>query len=306
MRFTACVWVAILALVMAAGPGASAAEAVEQQQADRSASEAETLEPGLSRFTFDGWAGPRIRVWTYVPSGIDTSEAPILFVMHGANRDARRYITQWQDQADAHGFVAVAPEFTRKDFPGAMHYNLGNVYSSEKGRGEDEELWSFSAIEPLFDTIVARLRSAQQSYVLYGHSAGAQFAHRYMYFKPRARVRRVLLANAGWYTFPDLQTDFPYGLYGAANGEAVIRSALAKDVVILLGGEDTRADRWLNQDPEPMKQGSNRLARGQSFHAFARDLSEREQWRFNWSMQIVDGVGHDNGGMARAAGALVR
>ena len=66
------------------------------------------------------------------------------------------------------------------------------------------------------------------SYLLYGHSAGAQFVHRYLYFVPEARVAKVVAANAGWWTLPDLAVGFPYGLRGSVVHEAGLKAMLQR------------------------------------------------------------------------------
>ena len=154
------------------------------------------LPTGTGEFTFDAWAGPQLKVWTYVPDGIDPATAPILIVMHGVNRDADRYLAQWRGPAGDCGFVVIAPEFSRSRFPGSNAYNLGHITASGQTGLRPRKDWSFAAIEPLFDEVVARLGGSQQGYTLYGHSAGSQFVHRLLLTGHGGRATRVLAANA--------------------------------------------------------------------------------------------------------------
>ena len=163
-------------------------------------------EPGTHELVFSNWAGPQINVRVQVPQDFG-AHTPIVVVMHGASRDMPRYFDDWSAQANTHAFIAVVPEFTVTDFQGSARYNLGYVFDPETGKRRDEAGWTFSAIEPLFDEIVAWAGSEQDSYVLFGHSAGSQFAHRFLYYKPDARVEKAILANAGWYTMPDFGVD---------------------------------------------------------------------------------------------------
>ncbi len=265
------------------------------------------LSTGTGQFTFDAWQGPPLPVWTYVPEGIDRTSAPILIVMHGASRDPDRYRNQWIKPAQASGFIIVAPGFSKADFPKSARYNLGGVFKARSMERRDEALWAFSSIEPLFDEVVERLGGAQTSYSIYGHSAGSQFVNRYLFFKPGARVTRYLAANAGWYTFAEPSIAFPYGLGGAGVSEAAIKAALASDMAVLLGDEDTDpVGRNLRRTPEALRQGPHRFARGQSFYAAAKAYAEERGWDFGWSLHVVEGVAHSNGGMAGAAGELVR
>lgn len=264
------------------------------------------IETGSSSFAFTDWAGHELKVWTYVPEGIDRANAPIAIIMHGANRDADRYRDQWKDHAERGGFIVIAPTFAASEFEGSRAYNMGGIFA-ETGEPRSRELWSFSAIEPLFDDVVARLGGNQTHYTLYGHSAGSQFVHRFLFFMPEARVKRYLAANAGWYTFPDLEIAFPFGLEGTPVGEERLRAALAKDVVLLLGDRDTDPDHSsLNRSRGAMQQGRHRFARGQAFYASAKALAEERGWEFGWSLREVEGVAHSNGGMAEGAWDLIK
>ena len=264
------------------------------------------LPSGTGEFVFDSWAGPQLKVWTYVPDEIDPATAPVLIVMHGVNRDADRYLAQWQGPASDCGFVVIAPEFSRSSFPGSNAYNLGHVTASGKADLRPRENWSFAAIEPLFDEVVARLGSGQRGYTLYGHSAGSQFVHRSLLTGHANRARRVLAANAGWYTLPSLVLEYPFGLNGTGVEQDQLRAALAHDMVILLGDRDTDIDDPnLNTSAGAMKQGPHRLARGRNFHAMGEEAARQEGWTFGWSLREVPGVAHDNGGIARASGDLV-
>ena len=265
-----------------------------------------TLPRGTSDFTFADWQGPAIKVWSFVPDGIDPATAPILIVMHGVNRDADRYLAQWSEPAQACGFIAIAPEFARDAFPTSREYNLGHIAERGETNLRPRERWSFAAIEPLFDAVVARLGGSQQGYTLYGHSAGSQFVHRFLLTQRPPRALRFLAANAGWYTLPTFAIEYPFGLAGTDLGEADLNAALGRDLVILLGTRDTDAnDPNLNTSPGAMMQGEHRFARGQYFFGSGQEMARRQGWNFGWSLREVAGVAHDNGGMAHTAGALV-
>ena len=163
-------------------------------------------------------------------------------------------------------------------------------------------LWSFAAIEPLFDETRRRFGTAAERYTIYGHSAGAQFVHRFVMFMPEARIEQAIAANAGWYTMPDPALAFPYGVEGAPVAPDTLKAVLAKPLTVLLGTADTdTADPDLRTTPEANRQGPHRFARGQSFFAEGRELAARLDAPFGWRMEHVPGVGHKNGLMAQAA-----
>ncbi len=260
----------------------------------------------INRFVFTKWAGPDLPVWVYLPDGIDLSRAPVLFMMHGNQRDPHRYLREWREPAQENGLIVVAPEFSQRDFPKSAGYNLGNVFRKETEGRQDESIWSFSAIEPIFDRVKQAVGSQQTQYSIYGHSAGAQFVHRYLYYKPDAPVKQYIAANAGWYTRPDVAEVYPYGLAGAGISEEMVRAALSKNVLLLLGDKDNDPNhKSLRRSPEAMKQGPHRFARGLSYHEFGKQKADEYALPFGWRVKVVPGVAHSNGLMAKAAAPSV-
>lgn len=264
------------------------------------------LTTGLNHFVFKDWAGPAVPVWVFLPDNVDRTTAPVMVMMHGAKRGAARYLAAWDEVATAHGFIVIAPEFNREDFPGSRSYNRGNRIDRETGEVNDPALWTFSAIEPIFDEVVGKLGGVQTHYTLYGHSAGSQFTHRFMYFKPDARVSRYLPANAGWYTFPDLDVPYPEGLGGTGLTDEDLKRILEKDVVILLGDADNDPDHdSLRRGALVDFQGPHRFARGLNFFNTGKAEAERLGADFGWRVRIFEDVAHSNAAIAAAAGDLV-
>ena len=252
------------------------------------------------RYTFDGWEGPALRVQVSRPAGL-AADRPIVFVMHGTNRKADDYRDQWHALAIEHDFLVVVPEFSDSDFPGAAGYNLGYQYDSA-GKPRPRALWAYSVIEPLFDDIRKRFALTTGRYALYGHSAGAQFVHRYLFHVPQARVSRIVPANAGWYMMPDYSAAYPYGLGGSSITPEQLAAAMALPVTLLLGELDIDPQHSnLRRTPEAMAQGAWRLQRGENFFATARATAGRQGVPFNWQLVLVPGAGHDNRLMAPAA-----
>lgn len=260
---------------------------------------------GDSEWQFDGWAGPTFKVRTFVPESA-TDTTPIVIVMHGWSREAQRYFDDWRKLGAEHCFIVVVPEFNVEDFPSSNHYNLGHVFDEKSDKQRPQPEWTFAAIELLFDEVVARTGSRETEYTLFGHSAGSQFVHRFLYYMPDARVRRYIAANAGWYTMPDFDTEYPYGLKGAAIGEDQLIAAFHKDVVLLLGRDDVdQKDPDLRNTREAKRQGKNRFARGLTMFSVAKTKAEKLGVDLEWRVMIVDDAGHINAQMAPAAAQLV-
>ena len=195
----------------------------------------------------------------------------------------------------------LVPEFRDADFPGSESYNYGNVVDAE-GAVRPESQWAFSAIEQIFDDARRRFSLETDVYAIYGHSAGAQFVHRFLFHVPQARLTRAVAANAGWYTMPDPGIDFPYGLSGSAIRADPLAAALGLQFTILLGDADTDPNHpSLRRTPEAMAQGGHRFARGQAFFEAARSYAAGREIPFNWQLVTVPGADHDNRLMAPAA-----
>ena len=258
------------------------------------------LTSGPGRFEFKQ-AGKTVPVWYYLPTNAP-SGAPILIVMHGVSRDADRYRNDWVPLAQKYGFVLACPEFSEKEFPGDAAYNYGGTVD-ERGRPQPRKQWSFSFIEPIFDMVKAATGNRSEKYNLYGHSAGAQFVHRFLYFVPDARAADVIAANAGWWTLPDPAVDFPYGLRGgSAVSQAALKAVLQRPLVVLLGTADTNAnDINLRRTPGAMAQGPYRFARGHYFYNYGQRQAAALGVPFGWKLALARGIGHHDSGMAAFA-----
>jgi len=240
-----------------------------------------------------------VKVYTYRPRQCD-STCPIVFVMHGVKRDASNYRTHWEFAADRWGFIVIAPEMI--SWPKAAAYNLGDV-----AQQPDREKWAFSLIEHLFDEV----RDGQKTYRIFGHSAGAQFVQRMALFLPGNRASVMIAANPGWYTMPEWRKDkgaepFPYSLVNARVGEAELRQALSKRLVIMAGEKDTDPDdENLNKTPGAMKQGEMRVERAENFFKAATAAANDLGVKLAWELIEVPDVAHDGQSMSRAASELL-
>jgi hypothetical protein len=252
------------------------------------------------RITVEALGGVEQYVYLSRPTGL-APDRPLVFVMHGMDRNADEYRDQWHDLAEDYDFLLVVPEFSDRKFPDAEAYNLGSIFDGQGGRRPEAD-WSFSAIEPIFDEVRKRFGMEADGYALYGHSAGAQFVHRFLFHVPEARTTRAVAANAGWYTMPDFSIEYPYGLKDSAVSREMLEKAMQRPLTILLGEEDTGPEHpSLRRTPEAMAQGPHRLARGRAFfgsgQAAARDLGVP----FAWQLLTVPGAEHENRLMAPAA-----
>lgn len=259
---------------------------------------AEPTAPAVVHEHFDlEQAGRHITVWLYTPAGA-TPQTPVVVVMHGIQRNGEDFLADWIPLAQERKFLLVVPEFSKEQFPGDEGYIYGNTVD-KAGRALPREQWSFSVIEPLFDAVKARTGNRTERYRLYGHSAGAQFAQRFVYFVPAARAERVVTANAGWYMLPDLSVAFPYGLKNTPVTEADLRHALALPLTVLLGTADVDSKaKALRHTPESDAQGMFRFARGNYFFARAEEAAKRLGLPLGWKLATAPGVAHSDKNMS--------
>jgi len=264
------------------------------------------LKIGQDRFIFqpnDGKAARPITVWTYRPKEM-ASNAPVLFVMHGVQRDGERYRNEWQPYADRAKALLLVPEFSTANFPGSAGYSVAKPDLNSVD--DDLAPATYSALEKIFDRAVKLTGLNALDYRLYGHSAGGQFVHRFIMLYPTARAKVAVAANAGWYMMPDFDVRFPYGLKGSGIDSAKLKEAFAKKLFILLGEKDDDPNHpLLNRGAGAMRQGRQRLERGQNFFRAARQAAEKLNVHFQWELATVADADHDNAKMAVAAAPLL-
>ena len=295
-RLTRRLRVALIAIGLALGVGTQAF-AVEPEA---------KLAPGAGSLVFpfvSGGEARRITLWYFRPAAAGT-DAPIVFVMHGAGRSGESYRKAWIPFAEKGGYVLLVPEFSRKEFPGNT-YEQGNMIGRDGAR-HPESQWTYTAVEDIFDAVRAANGFTAPTYDIYGHSAGGQFLHRLVFFKPDARYRVAVAASSGWYLMPDFKVEYPYGLAGSGVGRDQVARAFGRRVVVLLGGDDTDPNHYqLRRTREAMRQGTNRLERGQAYYERARRAAAELQTPFNWLLEVAPGVAHSNAQMAPFAAKYV-
>ena len=220
---------------------------------------------------------------------------------------ARSAVARWTAFADAHRAVVVAPAFGGSDFGG---------YRALFGRKVDAD----ELVNAVVDEVAREhVPDFDGRFSLHGHSAGAQFAARYLVAHPE-RLAAVVLSAPSAYPFPDPAQPWPDGMApvirddlsgSAADGKAPglaagtvfvpsaagwLTAASAVPVSVLVGSLDTEP-----RPAEPGQYGSSRLERAAgwitSMHLHARAHGRTPSIR----LVCAAGLDHDEAAMALPA-----
>lgn len=241
--------------------------------------------------------GMDMRVFYYTPQSVSTN-TPIVFSFHGANRNAEDYRDAMINQAENYNFIVVAPEFSTANFSGGDGYNLGNVFidgdnpSSSTLNAENE--WAFSVIEPIFNEAKVLLNNSSSNFHVFGHSAGGQFAHRMLMFLPELPIQKMVISAPGWYTFPNNNVGFPYGIANSPLENNSLNSFFSTEIYVQVGDEDDNPNAaGLRRNAFADAQGLHRKERAINYFEFCQEMAAEQDSFFNWEFSVIPNVGHD-------------
>ncbi|CPR17949.1 hypothetical protein [Brenneria goodwinii] len=244
--------------------------------------------------------GNKMEVFSYKPTGA-TKDSPIVFVLTGLNRNAAEYRDSWIENARKNKLIVIAPLFSTADYPGVDGYNMGNMENKQTNTPNPREAWAFSVIDRLFTDMQKQGITQQKSYYLFGNSAGCQFVHRMMTFVPEAKVKAAICAAAGWWTMPDVENPWPYGLDQAPVKvtQKQLTDYFAKPVLITVGAKDNDPYHpLLRRSYQAMAQGNSRLERAQTYYLTGQQKAKRYKVDFNWQFTTLPDVGHSGSKMS--------
>lgn len=262
---------------------------------------------GEGEFHVETSRGPVI-INTFRP-GDYNADSPIWIIMPGARRDTARHIAfdyydVWAPLAEQNGALLLVPEFSQERWPTSWQYQSGNIRTS-KLRPVKWEHTAFNVVERAFQQAVAMTGSHRKRFNMFGHGAGAQFVQRYVLYSGGRYVQRAVAANPGWYTLPDYEYVFPYGLRGGEIPQSTLHRAFAADFVLLLGTGDVNYGGPLRNTAETLAQGKTRYERGHFYFARSQKVAREIGARFNWRLEEVPGAGHYNDEMAPSGAAIL-
>ena len=139
-------------------------------------------------------------------------------------------------------------------------------------------------------------------FCLYGHSAGAQFAARYVIAHPE-RLQCTVLSAPSTYPMPSTSAPWPFGMAHLDGGvlpgigpKNWIEAATDAPITVIIGSDD------LERRPEaPGQVGETRLSRGRAWVESMQALATSHRRASEVSFTEIACVDHDESSMAKAA-----
>ena len=230
----------------------------------------------------------------FVPASA-APDARVMVSVHGISRNAHEQAAVFAELCEARGIVLVVPSFTAERHK--QYQRLGR-----RPRGSRADLLLNRFLEE-----VASLSGADVTQIhLFGYSAGAQFAHRYLMGHPH-RVARAVVVAAGWYTFPDPGRRFPYGLRpnrALKDLRFDPEQFLRVPIEVLVGEQDLASTKLRRSERLDAQQGTDRLSRARSWVAAMTAAAAAHGFPPSVSLTEVPDVDHSFATFC-ARGALV-
>lgn len=217
------------------------------------------------------------------PSGL-----PPLVVLHGISRNAGELAALFRPHALASGRTVVVPHFSRRRWP---HFQR----PCDAARPDQALLALLRHLETTDPAFAGPVD-------LFGHSGGAQLAHRFAMLYPH-RARRLNLVAAGWYCLPDATMAWPYGLRAGDDrraaiwtrrNEAALAAYLRLEVAVFVGSRDVERDEALRKTSDlDAIQGRTRLERAKTYVRSFRLAALTRDVRPAITLTQMKNVAHD-------------
>jgi pimeloyl-ACP methyl ester carboxylesterase len=239
--------------------------------------------------------GPPLSYRAFVPP--DGLHRTPLVVVHGSGRGSARQFRAFLPAAITRGIPLIAPVFPADRFAGYQWL-----------AGADGPVAALTALEATLADAARHLRIPTDRIDLVGFSGGAQFAHRYAMLAP-VRVRRGVVASAGWYTYLD-EHPFPRGAAPSSRtgGRAVdVEAFLRVPLHVLVGERDVERDGRLRTGGRiDRRQGRDRLTRALRWLDHLEETAEDRGLRPAVSFDLLADTGHSFGQAVERGGLVTR
>jgi pimeloyl-ACP methyl ester carboxylesterase len=243
----------------------------------------------IKQTTYAYWDKPDVEIFYITPKKID-KDTQLLFIIHGNSRNAEDYISAWIPYISNKNIIVVAPQFNKNSF--RYFFLLESATSSGKINNNPDNYIN-NSISSFFNFFQSKFSLSTNKYKMFGHSAGAQFTHRYMLLSNDRRISNAVIANAGWYTFLN-GNNFPYGIKNSPIDISSdhIKWFMSNKTSLLIGNNDINL-KSVNSSKGAQRQGITRVDRAESYFNSLINISDNNNIPFRWSYKVVDKADHD-------------
>ena len=218
----------------------------------------------------------------YVPR-IGAVNTRCFVAIHGLSRNCREHAETFAPFCEREGVVLLVPNFDDERF--GDYQRLGR-----HGRGPRSDMF----LNLCLDEVALQTGADVSRIYLFGHSAGAQFAHRYLMVHPH-RVAHAAFASAGWYTFPDNRVRYPRGIRSTRRLPGVIfqpADFLQVPVAVMVGERDVGATALRRSARIDEQQGTTRVERAHRWTSAMQAAARAHGLAAKVSCIDVPGIDH--------------
>src|SRR5688500_13255324 len=238
---------------------------------------------------------PTTEYYCYAPAS-SREGSHVLTVIHGISGRALDYAQLFAPYCEDHGVVLLVPHFAEH------HRDFQRLGRPGRGPRADEILHQcLSEVGTLTGANVGEI-------YLFGYSAGAQFAHRYVMAHPH-RVARAVLAASGWYPCPAPEQRFPYGIRPTRKLRGVRftpEEFLKVPMEVLVGSKDVDAMNLRSTTRVMTQQGANRVERARRWVEAMQEAAKGCGLPPLTNYTEVPGISHDFDEFCRKGGLASR
>ena len=243
----------------------------------------------IKKVTYAAWNKPDVELYYKLPNEIN-NDTKLVFVIHGASRDVKRYLEAWLEQSKDKNVILVAPFFSKDSF---QYYNTLGLASSSGKTFKNSKTKLTNSISSFFTFFKSKYDLKTETYRIFGFSGGSQFVHRYMMYGKDERVEMAAIGSAGWYTFLNNEP-FPFGTTNMPVDKNRLDWFLSREVLFIVGKNDNDPNHSsLNSNYGAKKQGAHRHQRGESYFNNLINYAEINEMPFRWRFRSVEGLDHN-------------
>ena len=243
----------------------------------------------IKQTTFAYWDKPDVEIFFITPEKIN-KDTKVIFVIHGNSRNAEDYLSAWIPHVINKNVIVAAPQFRKIDF---RYFFLLEMAESSGDVNRNKNEYINNSISLFFNFIKSKFSLTTETYKMFGHSAGAQFTHRYMLLSMDNRISNTVIANAGWYTFIT-DDEFPYGINNSPINisNKQIEWFMSKKANLLIGSDDIDF-KSVNSSKGANLQGLTRVDRAANYFDSLILNAESRGYALRWNYRVLERVDHD-------------